>query len=273
MFLITVPTQTTHEPGSWLFDSVIQDARMVWPEGIACYGNASILVADSTTFRPTVHVYNEDGVYQRALDVGKGLDEGETSRPWCVVTTGTTCYLTDRAAYVRAFNSSNGAYKMRWLTVAPGQSVGNEKAQLHGIAMDGAGNLLVGCITSPLYISKHRNDGSHIHSFPASITPFYLAVTPQDTVIISGFDGKVAIVNQALGETLHGVQYPGVSIPVGVHCHGNVIYVCDGLNDNISCLSVSGEYIGCIPIDTSKYEDDGCRCVCVNEEGNEDVCR
>ena len=264
MFLITDPTQTTHEPGSWLFDSVIQDARIKWPMDIACDGNAGIIVADYRAH--FVHVYNEDGVYQRALDVGKGLDEGKTSRPRNVVTTGTTCYLTDETAYVREFNSSNGAYKMRWLTVPPGQSVGNKEAKLCGIAMDGAGNLLVGCTTSPAYISKHRNDGSHIHSFPVSITPWYLAVTPQDTVIISGHN-KVAIVNQ-LGVTLHSVQYPGMFDPRGVHCHGNVIYVCDYNNANISCLSVSGEYMGCILTDTSKYGYDGCRCVCVNEEGN-----
>ena len=248
-----------------MFDSVIQESRIKWPAGIACDGNAGIIVADYNAH--TVHVYNEDSVYQRALDVSKGLVEGKTSNPWGIVTTGTTCYLADETAYVRAFNSSNGAYKMRWLTVAPGQSVGNKEAELCAIAMDGAGNLLVGCTTSPAYISKHRNDGSHIHSFPVSITPEYLAVTPQDTVIISG-NGKAAIVNQALGETLHSVQYPGMSWPNGVHCHGNGIYVCDLNNANISCLSVSGEYIGCIPTDTSKYGDDGCRCVCVNEEGN-----
>ena len=268
MFLITDPTQTTQEPGSWLFDSVIQDAKMEWPWGIACDSNAGIIVADYTA--RTVHVYNEDGVYQRALDVGKGLDEEETSWPFGVVTTGTTCYLTDKTAYVRAFEISNGAYKIRWLTVAPGQSVGNKEAGLFGIAMDGAGNLLVGCTTSPAYISKHRNDGSHIHSFPVSIKPEYLAVTPQDTVIISG-NGRAAIVNQALGETMHSVQYPDMSLSWGVHCHGNVIYVCDLYDAYISCLSVSGEYIGCIHTDTSKYgdgDDDGCTCVCVNEEGS-----
>ena len=50
-----------------------------------------------------------------------------------------------------------------------------------------------------------------------------------------------------------------------------MIYVCDWDNANISCLDVSGEYIGCIPIDTSKYGDGeykGCKCVCLNEEGN-----
>ena len=264
IFLILDSTQTT-QSGSWMFDSVIQESRIKLPAGIACDGNAGIIVADSDAH--TVHVYNEDGVYQRALDVGKGLDKGKTSVPWCVVTIGTTCYLTDGTAYVREFNSSNGAYKMRWLTVAPGQLEGNKKAELNGIGMDRAGNLLVGCTTSPAYISKHRNDGSHIHSFPVSIRPkpVYLAVTPQDTVIISG-GWKVTIVNQALGETLHSVQYPGMSFPCGVHCHGNVIYVCDYFN--ISCLSVSGEYIGCIPPDTSKYVDGGCCCVCVNEEGN-----
>ena len=266
MFLITDPTQATHEPGSWLFDSVIQDARIKWPMDIACDGNAGIIVADSNAH--TVHVYNEDGVYQRALDVGKGLDEGKTSVPWGVVTIGTTCYLTDGTAYVREFNSSNGAYKMRWLTVAPGQSVGNKEAKLCGIAMDGAGNLLVGCTTSPAYISKHRNDGSHIHSFPVSITPVCLAVTPQDTVVISDGWDLAAIVNQALGETLHSVQYPDMSLPCGVHCHGNGIYVCARHIANIFCFDVSGEYIGCIPIDTSKYGYVGCMCVSVNEEGN-----
>ena len=265
MFLITDPTHTKHKPGSWVIDSGILDARMRWPMGIACDDNAGIIVADSDAH--TVSVYNEDGVYQRALDVGKGLDEGKESYPWGVVTSGTTCYLTDRTAYVKAFNSNDGAYKMRWLTVAPGQSVGNEEAQLCGIDVDGVGNLLVGCRADPTgYISKHRNDGLHIHSFHVGIRPEYLAVTPQDTVIISqaggDYDGKVAIVNQT-GETLHSIQYPDMSISEGIHCHGNVIYVCSEFGAFISCFDVSGKYIGGIPIDTSKYGHDRCRCVCV----------
>ena len=73
----------------------------------------------------------------------------------------------------------------KWLTVKPGQSAGDEEAKLWGIDMDDAGNLFVGCCTKPWYISKHRQDGSHIHSFNVSIAPQYLAVTPYDTIIIS----------------------------------------------------------------------------------------
>ena len=63
------------------------------------------------------------------------------------------------------------------------------------------------------------------------------------------------------------VQYPTISHPRDVHCHSNVIYVCIIQNNvNISCVSVSGEYIGCIHNNTSKYVAGGC--CCVHEEGN-----
>ena len=102
-----------------------------------------------------------------------------------------------------------------WLSIKPGESEGNGKAGLKGIAMDAAGNVLVGCITEPYYISKHAPDGLHVHSFNVSIALWFLAVTAHDNVIVSD-GGKVGIVSQT-GETLHMLTHPDMSVPAGVH--------------------------------------------------------
>ena len=85
--------------------------------GIACDDNARIIVADRKA--ATVHVYNENGVYERELDARQGLSAGETSNPWGVVYKGNMCYVTDGEAFVWIFNSSNGAYKAKWLSTPP----------------------------------------------------------------------------------------------------------------------------------------------------------
>ena len=233
--------------------------RLKWPKGVAVTADGGVAVMDNDAKQ--LKVYNREYKHIHSIKT----KQGDGTYPHdIVIDSHGKMYVTDKEAFVQVYVN----YKLvnKWLTVAPGQSVGNKVAVLRGIDMDGAGNLLVGCTNPAYYISKHRNDGSHIHSFHVSITPFYLAVTPQDTVIILSSYGKAAIVNHT-GEKLHSVQYRGMSYPTGVHCHGNVIYVCDRDNANISCLDMSGGYIGCIPADTSKYGDGeykGCNCVCVN---------
>ena len=262
--------------GEWELAKVIgtesgffqRGGRLEFPVEVAVTADGGVAVMD--LLAKQCKIYNREYKHTHSIKTKQG---GYTFPHDIVIDSQGNMYITDRKPFVQVYDMN---YKLvaKWLTVKPGQSAGNEEPELCGIDMDDAGNLLVGCRTRPWYISKHRQDGSHVHSFNVSIRPWYLAVTPHDTIIISngdsGSDGRVGIVSQT-GETLHRVQYPDMSCPTGVHCHHNVIYVCDGNNTNISCLSVSGEYIGCIPTDTSKYgdgEDKGCDCVCVNEEGN-----
>ena len=260
--------------GEWELAKVIgtgfflRGGRLESPVGVAVTADGGVAVMDVKAKQ--CKIYNREYRHIHSIKT----KQGDNTSPFdIVIDSQGNMYITDVEPFVQAYDMN---YKLvaKWLTVKPGQSAGNEEAVLSGIDMDDAGNLLVGCCTFPWYISKHRQDGSHIHSFNVSIRPWYLAVTSHDTIIISngdsGSDVRVEIVSQT-GETLHRVQYPNMSLHAGVHCHHNVIYVCDMNNANISCLSVSGEYIGCIPTDTSKYGDGwlkGCDCVCVNEEGN-----
>ena len=259
--------------GEWELAKVIgtesgffqRGGRLEFPRGVAVTADGGVAVMDWQAKQ--CKIYNREYRHTHSIKTKQG---NYTYPHDIVIDSQGNMYITDEQPFVQVYDMN---YKLvaKWLTVKPGQSAGNEKAKLRGIDMDDAGNLLVGCCIEPWYISKHRQDSSHIHSFNVSIRPWDLAVTPHHTIIISnGRDGRVEIVSQT-GERLHRVQYPDMSGPAGVHCHHNVIYVCDIHNANISCLSVSGEYIGCIPTDTSKYgdgENKGCRCVCVNEEGN-----
>ena len=245
--------------------------RLEWPRGVAVTADGGVAVMDYKTER--VKIYNRE--YRHTHSIKSKTKQGDNTSPFgIVIDSQGNMYITDKQAFVQVYNE-NHKLVAKWLTFKPGQSAGNEKAGLWGIDMDDAGNLLVGCHTEPWYISKHKQDGSHIQSFPVSIAPCYLAVTQLDTVIVSdgelaNMHGRVEIMSQT-GETLHRIQYPDKSHPRSVYYHHNVIYVCDRHSVNISCLSVSGEYIGCIPTDTTKYGDGkykGCRCVGMNEEGN-----
>ncbi|XP_072050250.1 uncharacterized protein [Amphiura filiformis] len=258
---ITQQLQKTEiNTGIWERALVISDSRLRWLGNMAHNPtNEDIAVADYTN-ASQVHVYDMNGKPKFTLDATQMLHKPSG----VAYTTGKYC-VTDCTAYVRYYNAYNGKYCGRWMSVYPGGvQKGNEGANLEGICVDRASNILVGDVGG-YCISKHTSDGDHLVSFKVVLKPDYLAVTPEDNIIISD-QRCVQIVNQH-GQLICNVQYPNMSLPQGVCCCKELILVCDWNSPNIYRLTQYGKYVDYIPTDAT--QGDGCCCVTVNGDGTQ----
>ena len=203
-------------------------------------------------------MYGKDRRYKFSLDTKQGLNHGMKSYPWNVTVNAVgVWYVTDMNPYVQMYYPQ-GAYKGRWVAVSPdGKPSNTENTRLWGLTIDSNGQLLVGQTERPvMYISRHREDGSHIASFKVGIPPYYLAATSQDLLVISSsgiLSGSVQIVDST-GHVLHTLnannQLPFWK-PKGVCCYNDLILVCNSDHNNtheMSCFSVSAEYMGSIAV-------------------------
>ena len=201
-------------------------------------------------FSPEVCVYGDDGRYKFSLDTKQRLDPGRKSYPWnLTVNADGIWYVTDRRPYVKMY-SPQGVYKGKWGTLSPD---GKEGYHLIGLTMDANGNLLVGDCCH-MFISRHRQDGSQIARFKVNIEPYFLAATSQDTIVISNWSNKVQIVDST-GYVLHTLKPNGKEMfnPRGVCVCDDIICVCNVSKTEISCFSVSAEYIGSIVVKERPY--------------------
>ena len=224
--------------------------------GIAVSPNGDIGIASYYTQQ--VCVYGGDGRYQFSLDTKQGLDHGMKSTPVNVtVNAEGVWYVTNKTPYVIMY-SPQGVYKSRWLTVFPDNkpSGNTENTSLRGLTIDSNGQLLVGQGMGPvMYISRHREDGSHTTSFQVDIVPYYLAATSHDTIVISsGASSESVEIVDSTGHVLHTLnanrQLPFWH-PQGVCCYNDLIVVCNSDWKNThetSCFSVSAEYMGSIAV-------------------------
>ena len=213
--------------------------------GIAVSPNGDVGVAGYLSHE--FCVYEDDGRYKFSLDTNQGLNPGDSSHP-CNLTVNADgiWYVTDESPFVKMY-SSQGVYKDRWGTLSPD---GKEGHCLSGLTMDANGHLLVGDWDRK-FISRHRQDGSQIASFKVDMQPDFLAATSQDTIVVSN-RCKAQIVDSK-GHVLHILKLNGKQTmrPRGVCVCDDTIYVCD--SSEISCFSVSAEYIGSITVKYRPY--------------------
>ena len=226
----------------------------MWPLGIAVSPNEdSIAIADFYTEH--VQLYSGDLVHKCILDTKQGLEPGVLSHPREVAFgSDGTCYVAVLTRYVLMY-SIDGVYKGKWPAVSPQhKSSDTEETKVGSLTVNRTGQVLVGEINQK-YISKHEPDGRHVGSFKVDIVPYSLAVTSQNKIIVSDWKlkGTVHIVDNA-GQLLHIVKPPphvqGLD-PTGVLCYEDIICICNWGVKRIHCFSVSGEYLGDIPISIS----------------------
>ena len=178
------------------------------------------------------------------------MKRGIWSRPTEVVfSSDGTLFVTIDAQYVLMY-SDDGVYKGKWPAVSPQRkSSDTENTQLRGLSIDSMGQVLVGEVKQK-YISKHKPDGRYVASIKVDIKPYSLAVTSQEAIILSDWYGSVHIVNN-VGQLLHIVKPPSHVEkwrPAGVTYYADIICICNLTAKRIHCFSVSGEYLGDIPI-------------------------
>ena len=196
-----------------------------------------------------------------SLDTTQGLKSGQKSHPWQVIVSSEgTYYISDSSSSIAVF-SADGKYHHRFTAVSPeGKPSDTENTNLRGLAMDNNRHILVG-EWEHQYISKHTDQGVHVESIKVNIKPEFLAVTPNDTIIISsgGFVGSSStaqIIDQS-GQVLHTLNRPaGVTRwdPCGVHCCKYTIFIANSAyvssGGGIHCYSMSADHLGYITTGT-----------------------
>ncbi len=223
---------------------------------IAVCPNQDIAVVEIKGYR--VCVYSNDTFYKFNLNLKQGMDPEVKPLPKNVTVNADGIIYVTCQCYVLMY-TVQGVYKDRWVAMSPDNKPSNTEATwLHGLTIDHKSQLLVGQVKSPWYISKHRQDGSHIgSSITVDIEPRYLAATSHDTTVIS--NGSHVQIVDSTGDVLHTLNTNReVSFwhPNGVICHNDIIMVCTSdrtTSHEISCFSVSAEYLGSIPVNDWPY--------------------
>ncbi|XP_072042328.1 uncharacterized protein [Amphiura filiformis] len=205
-----------------------------------------------------VCMYSNEGLYKSHLDLEQGMDPGVTPYPSNVTVNADGIIYVTCICYVLMY-TAQCVYKGRWVAMSPDNKPSDsENTWLCGLTIDSNGQLLVGQLKSPRYISKHRHDGSHIASIKVNIRPYYLAATSHDTIVIS--DLNIVQIVDSTGQVLHTLNtYRQMSFcwyPRAVPCYNDIILVCNsdlGNTHEISCFSVSAEYLGSIAVRDRPY--------------------
>ncbi|XP_072051431.1 mitogen-activated protein kinase kinase kinase 7-like [Amphiura filiformis] len=241
--------------GSFMLEKVFgkgQPGKLSCAMGIEVSPTGDVAVASRAA---KIQVYNAEGQHKLSIDTTQGLMPGTQSWPWNVtVSTEGNYVITDGTRFIKVYDSS-GMYKDRWVAISPENKPSNtENTTLIGLTMDSKGQLLVGEVKQK-YISRHRQDGSHITSIKVNIKPYFLAVTSQDTIIVSNYWNYVQIVNST-GHMLHTFKPPSHVTrwyAYGVCCYEDIIFICNNRSPShgVHCFSSSGEYLR--SIDTKDY--------------------
>ena len=224
--------------------------KVVYPEWVAVSPDADTLaIADSDASR--VQVFNAANMeYRLSFDTTQKKLPGKRSHPRAVqVSADGIYYVTDESQFVSMY-AATGVFAGKWAAKSPQQTPSfAEYTRVHSLAMDTKGYLLVG-ETKQKYISKHTPYGSHIGSIKVAIEPKSLALTSQNTIVLSNWEDTVHVVDNK-GQLLHIIKPPTHVLtwdPAGVACYEDIICVCNYDAKGIHCYSTAGEYLGDIPI-------------------------
>ena len=231
--------------GPWVLENrfdVNVSGRIVQDITVNPNGDLAIISEDYSFVSGQVHVYSRQGVCKGSMD--------RTRSPWQITTNsdGSIYFVTNRTHCIQMY-SADCKYIGEWRSTCPHESLlllpGHQSippSRLEGLAVDANDNVYVGNHWSSC-VHKHKQSGSFISCMKVSIKPYYLAVTSQDTIIVSNVDGHLQIVSNT-GEVLHTINHPtGVR---NVHCYRDSIFIT--MTHGIYCFNVSGEYLGKLPI-------------------------
>lgn len=220
------------------------------PLGIAFNHDDDLAVADYNTQQ--VLVYDNNWKHKLSLHTTGVCKQWEESRPWQVaLTSDGTYFVTDKTSFVKVYRV-DASYSHHFPGVSTkGVTSADANSQLCGLAIDRKDHILVGDWFN-MYISKHTPDGNHVESIDVRISPYQLAVTPQDSLIIGSLEA-VAILDRR-GNVLHTLNtvLAGVWEPRGITCMKDTVmianYVDASANGGIYCFTLSGVCQGFVKI-------------------------
>ncbi|XP_072023527.1 uncharacterized protein [Amphiura filiformis] len=224
--------------------------------GVAVDPNTvDIFIADFSD--KNIKVFDSNGNYKRVL-------QGNLKIPHDVaVSSNGLHFVTDCTAHVKVF-SADGKYLQQFSAISPyGISSDRGGSQLYGLTIDSDGNLLVGSDNKhDKYISKHKQDGTHISTIETNICPWHLGITTQWRIVVcaDNTDTNVEIMDHT-GNLLHTINKPKDAKswrPCGACCSNDgIIYVSSsnaGDHGGIYSFTEDGEYLGCVTNDVIHAE-------------------
>ncbi|XP_072014857.1 E3 ubiquitin-protein ligase TRIM45-like [Amphiura filiformis] len=216
--------------------------------GVAVDPNTTdILIADYTD--KTIKVFDSDGNYKRVLQ-----DNLQTPHDVAVSSDGFH-FITERKAYVKVF-SPDGTYLKQFPATSPdGKSSHTDGSELCGLTIDSYGNLLVG--SSNNYISKHRQDGTHISTIKTNIRPWFLNTMSKGTLLWSGNNSTNVEIVDYKGNLLHTIKVPKDAKSwqtTGICCSDDGIIYVSSYQGGIYIFTEDGEYLGCVTTDVTQAE-------------------
>ena len=255
------------------------------------YGDGGIALCPSGDIAVS-NDYKGVAIYESMGEQSMKLACGQKAEDVVVNKEGTKFFVTTRTPLVTVFDGKDGEVQFKFAAIAPdgtpSDAVEVNSSEivpyLSGLAMDRNGHLFIGA-TVGKYISKHRQDGKHLGSIKVKLVPRYLAITQQDTIVLSTGQlrdahdgeepirlGKVQVIDQD-GNRLHSIE-PPASVPdwcpQNIACSKNTIFVTYNRSDIyygqvgvIYVFSLTGQYLGCI---LNNMED--MVSVAVTEDGN-----
>ena len=237
--------------GSWELEKVFgetEPGKLSSAEGMTVTPTGMIAIADHDVAR--IQVYSATGQHKLSIDTTQGLMPGTRSWPWNVaVSLDGSYYVTDETRFIKVYDSS-GVFKVKWVAVSPeNKPSDDEDTALRGLTIDSKSQVLVGEVRHK-YVSIHKLSGLHITSIKVNIMPWSLAVTSQDTIIVSDCWNVVQIVD-IKGQHLHTLKPPSQVArwsPWGIYCYKDIILICNNSSPSrgVYCFSPSGDYLRCI---------------------------
>ncbi len=219
--------------------------------GVAIHPNTSdIYIADRN--EKSIKVFDSAGNFKHNI-------QGDLHNPHDIaVSSDGSHFICDQGANVKVF-SPDGTYLKQFPTVSPdGVFSDTDGSKLYCLTIDHDGNLLVGNF-SMHYISKHRQDGTHISSFNVGhrISPFFIAVSSQGRILV-GANSDIQVFD-VIGKLLFTIKKPPDAkhwTSCGVCCSDDgIIYISThGLVGDVYSFTEDGEYIGCVTTDVTDAE-------------------
>ena len=194
----------------WTLAKTIASLQFSSGRGIAFDANSDIAV--SIYKGKSIKVYDNNGSNKGAIKTSNqgGADSRGRSYPWGIaISQDGSFFLTDYNPNVKVFDAQRN-FKHKFNVQNPnGNTSDIEGSTLYGLAIDAKDRVYVG--SSNYYISIHKPDGTRLSGFNVpGIYPYFIAVTPDDNIIVSDHGGATYAVHMydTDGQQLHTFATP-----------------------------------------------------------------
>ncbi|XP_072046767.1 tripartite motif-containing protein 2-like [Amphiura filiformis] len=243
--------------GQWALGKTIASGQFSSGRYIVLGTNNEIAVTTYTSGN-YVRVFDENGTNKHQIQTsGAGGRDARTSYPFGLVTAQNGDYfITDTNPYVKVFNAQ-GEFKQRFGAHNPnGTWSQSDNSCLYGLAIDTKGHVYIGSTSPHKYISIHSQDTARVSGFSVDLSPYFIAMTADDHIIVSDYGSCVIHVYGTNGTQLHTFASPpgGKFYPTGLCVVQDEVFVSSYQGPPaVYHYSPNGDYIGIIKEVTSPW--------------------